>query len=52
MATVIMPKMGDAMEEGTLLKWLKNPGDEVAVGAPPRAQRVGGGSAATEGLEA
>jgi len=34
MATVIMPKMGDAMEEGTLLKWLKNPGDEIAVGDP------------------
>jgi pyruvate dehydrogenase E2 component (dihydrolipoamide acetyltransferase) len=34
MATVIMPKMGDAMEEGTLLKWLKNPGDEVAEGDP------------------
>jgi pyruvate dehydrogenase E2 component (dihydrolipoamide acetyltransferase) len=29
-----MPKMGDAMEEGTLLKWLKNPGDEVAEGDP------------------
>jgi pyruvate dehydrogenase E2 component (dihydrolipoamide acetyltransferase) len=34
MAEVIMPKMGDAMEEGTLLKWLKNPGDEVAEGDP------------------
>ncbi len=34
MAQVIMPKMGDAMEEGTLLKWLKNPGDEVAEGDP------------------
>jgi pyruvate dehydrogenase E2 component (dihydrolipoamide acetyltransferase) len=34
MATVIMPKMGDAMEEGTLLKWLKNPGDEIAAGDP------------------
>jgi pyruvate dehydrogenase E2 component (dihydrolipoamide acetyltransferase) len=32
MPTVIMPKMGDAMEEGTLLKWLKNEGDEIAVG--------------------
>jgi pyruvate dehydrogenase E2 component (dihydrolipoamide acetyltransferase) len=27
-----MPKMGDAMEEGTLLKWLKAVGDEVAEG--------------------
>ncbi|MDQ3540997.1 MAG: E3 binding domain-containing protein, partial [Chloroflexota bacterium] len=34
MATVIMPKMGDAMEEGTLLKWLKSAGDEVAEGDP------------------
>ncbi|MGC4192573.1 MAG: dihydrolipoamide acetyltransferase family protein [Thermomicrobiales bacterium] len=32
MATVIMPKMGDAMEEGTLLKWLKNVGEEVSEG--------------------
>ncbi len=29
-----MPKMGDAMEEGTVLKWLKSEGDEVAVGDP------------------
>jgi pyruvate dehydrogenase E2 component (dihydrolipoamide acetyltransferase) len=34
MPTVIMPKMGDAMEEGTLLRWLKHVGDEVAVGDP------------------
>ena len=34
MPTVIMPKMGDAMEEGTLLKWLKDVGEEVAVGDP------------------
>lgn len=34
MPAVIMPKMGDAMEEGTLLKWLKNEGDAVAVGDP------------------
>jgi pyruvate dehydrogenase E2 component (dihydrolipoamide acetyltransferase) len=31
---VIMPKMGDAMEEGTLLKWLKSEGDEVSTGDP------------------
>jgi pyruvate dehydrogenase E2 component (dihydrolipoamide acetyltransferase) len=31
---VIMPKMGDAMEEGTLVKWLKSEGDEVSVGDP------------------
>lgn len=29
-----MPKMGDAMEEGTLLKWLKSEGDEVSEGEP------------------
>ncbi|MBA2521365.1 MAG: 2-oxo acid dehydrogenase subunit E2, partial [Chloroflexia bacterium] len=34
MATVIMPKMGDAMEEGTLLRWLKEVGQEVAAGEP------------------
>lgn len=32
MAEVIMPKMGDAMEEGTLLKWLKEVGEEVSEG--------------------
>lgn len=32
MAEVIMPKMGDAMEEGVLLKWLKAVGDEVSEG--------------------
>jgi pyruvate dehydrogenase E2 component (dihydrolipoamide acetyltransferase) len=34
MPTVIMPKMGDAMEEGTLLRWLKEVGDEVEAGDP------------------
>jgi pyruvate dehydrogenase E2 component (dihydrolipoamide acetyltransferase) len=29
---VIMPKMGDAMEEGTLVKWLKSEGDDVSQG--------------------
>jgi len=32
MPEVIMPKMGDAMEEGTLLKWLISEGDEVSEG--------------------
>ncbi|MGH2534894.1 MAG: biotin/lipoyl-containing protein, partial [Thermomicrobiales bacterium] len=32
MPTVIMPKMGDAMEEGTLLRWLKQVGEEVDAG--------------------
>src|SRR6478609_4511325 len=29
-----MPKMGDGMEEGTLLRWLKNVGDQVDAGDP------------------
>src|ERR671916_1228872 len=44
MPEVIMPKMGDAMEEGTLLKWLKSEGDEV----PER----GGEAEASGGAEA
>ena len=32
MPQMIMPKMGDGMEEGTLLKWLKSEGDEVSEG--------------------
>lgn len=32
MTEVIMPKMGDGMEEGTLLEWLKKEGDEVKSG--------------------
>jgi pyruvate dehydrogenase E2 component (dihydrolipoamide acetyltransferase) len=34
MANVIMPKMGDGMEEGTLLRWLKQVGDQIEVGDP------------------
>lgn len=34
MSTVIMPKMGDGMEEGTLLRWLKNVGDQIDAGDP------------------
>jgi pyruvate dehydrogenase E2 component (dihydrolipoamide acetyltransferase) len=34
MVEVIMPKMGDAMEEGTLLEWLKKEGDSVKSGEP------------------
>lgn len=34
MPTVIMPKMGDGMEEGTLLRWLKEIGDQVEEGDP------------------
>ena len=32
MVEVIMPKMGDGMEEGTLLEWLKSEGDAVKSG--------------------
>jgi pyruvate dehydrogenase E2 component (dihydrolipoamide acetyltransferase) len=32
MAEVLMPRLSDSMEEGTVLKWLKSVGDEVAVG--------------------
>ncbi len=34
MADVIMPKMGDAMTEGKVLKWKKRPGEPVAKGEP------------------
>ncbi|MFN3690117.1 MAG: dihydrolipoamide acetyltransferase family protein [Fimbriimonadales bacterium] len=34
MHTIIMPKMGDAMEEGTLVRWLKSEGDAVNEGEP------------------
>src|SRR2546428_12176412 len=29
---VTMPKLSDTMEEGKILKWLKHPGDHVAIG--------------------
>jgi pyruvate dehydrogenase E2 component (dihydrolipoamide acetyltransferase) len=32
MSAVIMPRLSDSMEEGTILKWLKASGDQVAVG--------------------
>lgn len=32
MTEVIMPKMGDGMEEGTLVEWLKKDGDDVKSG--------------------
>jgi pyruvate dehydrogenase E2 component (dihydrolipoamide acetyltransferase) len=34
MAEVVMPKMGDSMEEGTVRRWLKKPGDKVAEQEP------------------
>jgi pyruvate dehydrogenase E2 component (dihydrolipoamide acetyltransferase) len=32
MADIVMPRLSDSMEEGTVLQWLKQVGDEVAVG--------------------
>ncbi len=32
MADVVMPRLSDSMEEGTILQWLKSVGEEVAVG--------------------
>ena len=32
MADVVMPRLSDSMEEGTVLQWLKQVGDEVAIG--------------------
>jgi pyruvate dehydrogenase E2 component (dihydrolipoamide acetyltransferase) len=32
MAEVVMPRLSDSMEEGTILQWLKKVGEEVAVG--------------------
>ncbi|MDR7507955.1 MAG: lipoyl domain-containing protein, partial [Armatimonadota bacterium] len=34
MAEVIMPKMGDAMTEGRIVRWKKRPGEPVARGDP------------------
>jgi pyruvate dehydrogenase E2 component (dihydrolipoamide acetyltransferase) len=32
MAEIVMPRLSDSMEEGTILVWIKKVGDEVAVG--------------------
>ena len=32
MTEVVMPRLSDSMEEGTIIKWLKAPGDEVRRG--------------------
>ena len=29
-----MPRLSDSMEEGTIIKWLKQPGDQVRSGEP------------------
>ena len=31
-AEIVMPRLSDSMEEGTILKWMKSVGDEVSVG--------------------
>ena len=32
MPDIVMPRLSDSMEEGTILTWLKQVGDEIAVG--------------------
>src|SRR5262245_28491659 len=32
MSEVVMPRLSDSMEEGTILSWLKQVGDQIAVG--------------------
>ncbi len=32
MSEIVMPRLSDSMEEGTVLRWLKSVGDEVSVG--------------------
>jgi pyruvate dehydrogenase E2 component (dihydrolipoamide acetyltransferase) len=32
MTEIVMPRLSDSMEEGTILRWIKSEGDEVAVG--------------------
>jgi pyruvate dehydrogenase E2 component (dihydrolipoamide acetyltransferase) len=32
MEEIVMPRLSDSMEEGTVLRWLKGPGDSVEVG--------------------
>ena len=32
MPDIVMPRLSDSMEEGTVLKWMKSVGDEVALG--------------------
>src|SRR5215470_7965591 len=34
MTEIIMPKMGDAMTEGKVVRWYKQPGDAVKKGEP------------------
>jgi pyruvate dehydrogenase E2 component (dihydrolipoamide acetyltransferase) len=32
MTDIVMPRLSDSMEEGTILQWLKQPGEAVAIG--------------------
>ena len=32
MAEIVMPRLSDSMEEGTILTWMKQVGEEIAVG--------------------
>jgi pyruvate dehydrogenase E2 component (dihydrolipoamide acetyltransferase) len=32
MAEIVMPRLSDSMEEGTILQWIKQVGDEVSIG--------------------
>src|SRR6476620_11706917 len=32
MSDIVMPRLSDSMEEGTVLAWMKSVGDEVALG--------------------
>jgi pyruvate dehydrogenase E2 component (dihydrolipoamide acetyltransferase) len=32
MTDIVMPRLSDSMEEGTILKWMKSVGEEIAVG--------------------
>ncbi len=34
MSEIVMPRLSDSMEEGTILKWLKSDGEPVARGEP------------------
>ncbi|MYI86860.1 MAG: hypothetical protein F4081_08820, partial [Dehalococcoidia bacterium] len=34
MATITMPQLGESVTEGTVLQWLKQPGDTVALDEP------------------
>src|SRR5690348_1941642 len=34
MSDIVMPRLSDSMTEGTVVRWLKQPGDTVARGEP------------------